>query len=71
MYFFPRRHRVGKAPPERALNSSRVTPLERTLREFPARPNGEVILPEVGVSLYSIGELITSTIYTRGNGVLE
>ncbi|XP_071680613.1 uncharacterized protein [Lolium perenne] len=51
-----RRHRVGKAPPERALNSSRVTALERTLHEFPARSNGEVILPEVGVSFDSIGE---------------
>ncbi|KAM0915706.1 hypothetical protein ACQ4PT_010665 [Festuca glaucescens] len=51
-----RRHRVGKAPPERTLNSAHVTPLERTLREYPARPNGEVILPEVGVTFDSIGE---------------
>jgi hypothetical protein len=50
------RNRVGKAPPERALNSSRITALERTLREFPARSNGEVIVPEVGVSFDSIGE---------------
>ncbi|KAM0833454.1 hypothetical protein ACQ4PT_064253 [Festuca glaucescens] len=51
-----RRHRVGKAPPERPLNSARVTALERTLREFPARANGEVIVPEVGVTFDSIGE---------------
>jgi hypothetical protein len=42
--------------PERALNSTRVTALERTLRDFPARPNGEVIVPEVGVTFNSIGE---------------
>ncbi|XP_051220699.1 uncharacterized protein [Lolium perenne] len=52
-----RRHHVGNAPPERALNSARITPLERTLRKFPARPNGEVILPEVGASFDSIGEV--------------
>ncbi|KAK1682188.1 hypothetical protein QYE76_043036 [Lolium multiflorum] len=50
------KHRVGKASPERALNSARVTALERTLRDFPARPNGEVIVPEVGVTFDSIGE---------------
>jgi hypothetical protein len=53
---FACRHRVGKAPPERTLNSAHVTALERTLHEFPARPNGEVIVPEVGVSFDSIGE---------------
>ncbi|KAM0858945.1 hypothetical protein ACQ4PT_047538 [Festuca glaucescens] len=50
------RHHVGKAPPKRALNSARVTALERTLRDFPARPNGKVIVPEVGVTFDSIGE---------------
>jgi hypothetical protein len=53
---FPCRPRVGKAPPERPLNSARVTALERTLREFPARSSGEVIVPEVGVTFDSIGE---------------
>jgi hypothetical protein len=53
---FARRPRVGKAPPERPLNSARVTALERTLREFPARSSGEVIVPEVGVMFDSIGE---------------
>ncbi|XP_071675863.1 uncharacterized protein [Lolium perenne] len=42
-----RRPRVGKAPPERPLNSARVTALEWTLREFPARSSGEVIVPEI------------------------
>lgn len=51
-----RRHRVGRAPPERPLNSACVMALERTLREFPARLNGDVIVPEVGVTFDSIGE---------------
>ncbi|KAM0864073.1 hypothetical protein ACQ4PT_044154 [Festuca glaucescens] len=50
------RHRVGKAPPERPQNSARVTALEQTLREFPARSSGEVIVPEVGVTFDSVGE---------------
>jgi hypothetical protein len=51
-----RRHRVGKAPPERQLNSSRVSALEQTLREFPARASGDVIVPEIGVTFDSVGE---------------
>jgi hypothetical protein len=46
----------SQAPPERTLNSTRITALERTLRDFPARSNGEVIVPEVGVTFDSIGE---------------
>jgi hypothetical protein len=50
------RHHVGKAAPERILNPSRVSPLEKTLRDFPTRETGEVILPEVGLSFDSVNE---------------
>jgi hypothetical protein len=63
---------VGKAPPERPLNSARVAFLERTLHEFPARTSGEVIVPEVGVSFDSIGEAYDFYIlysWERGFGV--
>jgi hypothetical protein len=48
---------AGRHPPERPLNSTHGTALERTLRDFPARSNGEVVIvPEVGVTFDSIGE---------------
>lgn len=47
---------LAKHPPERKLNLSRVSVLEQTLRDFPTRDNGEVIVPLVGVSFDSIGE---------------
>jgi hypothetical protein len=66
-----RRHRVGKALPERPLNSARVTAVERTLRDFPARPNGEVIGPEVGVTFDSTGEAYYFYNLHYWNGVSE
>jgi hypothetical protein len=54
--FATRRHRVGKAPTGRPLNSARVTALERTLHDFPTRANDEVIVPEVGDTFDSIRE---------------
>jgi hypothetical protein len=33
-----------------------MSALEKTLREFPARNSGEVIVPEVGVTFDSVGE---------------
>jgi hypothetical protein len=38
------------------LNSSRISALEQTLRDYPNRDYGEVIVPAVGVTFDSAGE---------------
>lgn len=63
------KHRVERAPPEKTLNSSHMSALERTLHDFRTRVNGEVIVPAVGVIVDSFGELTTSTICIPGNVV--